>query len=151
MSTLNPNENRVSSTSISIYHIIYLNMAKINSSFMKCFHNILSFHGIPKIFTLLLLLRIELCKLTLILWVCLPPIGYRAMAAKPTFVRLPTPPGYGKLTLILGICPSIATTRFIELSYDNLKHLAFSEKAPSGDGGLGLGRKGLKTGTSCVR
>jgi hypothetical protein len=93
MSTLNPNENRVSSTSISIYHIIYLNMTKINSNFMKCSHNILSFHGKPKNFTLLLLLGIELCKLTLILWVCLPPIGYRAMAANPTVVRL-LPIGY---------------------------------------------------------
>jgi hypothetical protein len=72
------------------------------------------------------------------------------MAANPTFVHLP-PLGYGKLTLILGLCPSIATTRVIELAYDKLKFLAFSENAPSGDGGLGLGREDLKTGTSWGR
>ncbi len=87
----------------------------------------------------------QLWQLTLLLCVC--PLGYTAMAANPTFVHLP-PLGYGKLTLILGLCPSIATTRVIELAYDKLKFLAFSENAPSGDGGLGLGREDLKTGTS---
>jgi hypothetical protein len=53
------------------------------------------------------------------------------------------PLGYGKLTLVLGVCPSIATTRFIDLAYDKLKFLAFSEDTPSGDGGVGLGREGL--------
>jgi hypothetical protein len=69
MSTMNPNENRVSSTSISVYDIIYLNMAK---------KNLISWNVLIIFYHFIAYARNVA-----------PLLVLGTMAANPTFVRLP--------------------------------------------------------------